>query len=196
MRAAAWHPVTAPSMEPLTVDELKGHLRISANDEDALIEAYALAARSWCEEYLGRALITQTWQAWYGAWPRDGVLDLPRPPLQSVTWVRWTDEAGVQQTLSTAVYRVVTASEPGRIVLAPGAGWPSETLDAGLPIVVQFVCGYGAAEAVPAGAMQAMRWLVGHMMENREAVTMAALSPQQVPMTARWALDPHRFRYG
>jgi hypothetical protein len=48
---------------------------------------------------------------------------------------------------------------------------------------------------VPAPVRQAMRWLVGHMMENREAVSMTNVPPQVMPMSVRWALDPLRFRY-
>jgi hypothetical protein len=33
------------------------------------------------------------------------------------------------------------------------------------------------------------------MMENREALTIANTFPAAVPMTAQWALDPHRYRY-
>ncbi len=200
MKTAAWTQVTGPVAEPLSLEEIKEHLRVDAADEDALIADYIAAARGAAEAYTGRAFVTQTWQAHFTGWPADGVLELPLPPLQSVAWVKYTPVlagggAGVLTTLSASVYRVVTALEPGCVVLAPNQSWPSETLDAGLPVVVQFVCGYGAAAAVPAGVKQALRWLVGHMSENREAVTMATSSPQQVPMSARWALDPHRFRY-
>jgi uncharacterized phiE125 gp8 family phage protein len=195
MKTAAWTQVTGPVSEPLSLEEMKEHLRVDAADEDALLSEYITAARGAAELYTGRAFVTQTWQAHFAGWPADGVLELPLPPLQSVAWVKYTTEAGVLTTLSASVYRVVTACEPGCILLAPNQSWPSVTLDAGLPVVVQFVCGYGAAAAVPAGLKQAMRWLAGHMTENREAVTMATSTPQQVPMSARWAMDPHRFRY-
>lgn len=196
MKAAGWVQVTGPLAEPLSVGEAKEHLRVETDAEDALLADYITAARSWCEEYLGRALVTQTWQAHFAAWPRDGVLELPMPPLQSVAQVQYTTEAGVLTTLAASVYRVVAAHEPAMLVVAPGKDWPSETLDTGLPIVVEYVCGYATPAAVPATVKQAMRWLVGHMAENREAVTMATSSPQQVPMTVRWALDPLRVRYG
>lgn len=195
MKAAGWALITQAAQEPLSVEEAKEHLRVEVDAEDALIADYIAAARAWAEEYTGRALVTQTWQAHFAGWPADGVLELPKPPLQSVTWVKYTTDDGVTRTLGTSVYRVVTGREPGSVVLAPDQGWPSETLDAGLPVAVEFVCGYGAADAVPAGIRQALRWLVGHMTENREAVTMGTTSPQRVPMSAQWALDPHRCRY-
>lgn len=195
MKATAWQQVTGPTLEPLSVPELKEHLRVSVDDEDALISDYAGAAREWCEMYLNRALVTQTWDVHFSGWPCDGVLELPNPPLQSVTTIKYTPQGAAQLTLSSSVYTVVTATDPGMVHLAYNQEWPSVTLDAGLPVVVRMVCGYGSAAAVPAGAKQAMRWLVGHMFENREAVTMANVPPQLLPMSARWALDPLRFRY-
>lgn len=194
MKAEAWQLVTGPASEPLGLAEAKRHLRVDGDDEDVLILEYASAARAWCEEYLGRALATQTWDAWFSAWPEARGFELPLPPLASVTSVKYTLEGQAQATLATSVYSAITAEEPGRVVLKYDQDWPDGTLDAGLPIVVRFVCGYGPG-AAPTPIKQALRWLVGHMHENREAVTVGSLAPQQVPMTARWSLDPYRVRY-
>ena len=103
------------------------------------------------------------------------------PPLQSVTWVQYATEAKELLMLDADAYRVVTSREPGVVLLAPGRSWPAEALDVGLPVAVQFVCGYGAPQAVPDGIKQAIRWLTGHMHENREAVVMGTSMPQKVP---------------
>lgn len=171
---------------------MKEHLRVSVDDEDLLLDGYIAAAREWCEAYTGRALVTQTWDAWYACWPTDDVFELPLPPLQSVTSVKYTLEGQAQATLSSSMYTVLTQVEPGRALLAYNQSWPSGSLAVGLPVVVRFVAGYGAA---PAAVKQAMRWLVGHMMENREAVTTMNVPPVVLPMGVRWALDPLRYRY-
>ncbi len=198
MKAEAWTLVTGPAEGPLTVDEVKEHLRVDAADEETLLDAYLAAATGWAESYTGRALVTQTWDVYYARWPGPEGFELPLPPLQSVTSIQYTPEGGAPATLAAGVYQVVAAREPGRVLPAHGQEWPAEPLQpaAALPIVVRMVCGYGAAGTVPAGIRQGIRWLVGHMMENREAVTMGSLMPQQVPMTARWALDPYRVWYG
>ena len=195
MKAEAWTLVTAAAEEPLNLAEMKEHLRVDASDEDALIADYVMAARAWAETYTGRALVTQTWEAHYRCWPGSEGFVLPLPPLASVTSIKYTPEGAAQATLATSVYQVITQEEPGRIILKWDQEWPSEALDVGLPIVVRYVCGYGAAAAVPAGIKQGIRWLVGHYHENRETVTMANVMPQVVPMTARWALDPYRLHY-
>lgn len=195
MKAAAYKIATPPVLEPLTLDELKEHLRVSGTDEDVLIGDYLAAARGWAEEYTGRALLTQTWDVYFRAWPGLRGFELPMPPLQSVTHIKYTPEGAAQETLSASTYQVLTMTEPARVVLAYNQEWPIETLDAGLPIVVRIVCGWTTTASVPAGIRQGIRWLVGHMHEHREAVAMANVPPQQVPMTARWALDPYRIHY-
>lgn len=198
MKAAAWQRVTEATTATgaaLSVPELTEHLRTDDASEEMLIETYARAAGGWIEEYTGRALLTQTWDVWFDCWPTDGKLELPCPPLQSVTHVKYTPAGGAQATLSPALYQVLTQVEPAQIVLAYGEAWPSGTLDAGLPVVVRMVCGWTTAEAIPEPIRQALRWLVGHMHENREAVSMANVPPQLTPMSVLWALGPYRLRY-
>ena len=59
--------VTAPAAEPVTLAEIKEHLRVDSDLEDALISALITAARQWAETYQGRAYITQTWNFLVGS---------------------------------------------------------------------------------------------------------------------------------
>lgn len=42
--------------EPLTLDEAKAQLRVTGDDDDALIEAAIADARGWIENYTGRTI--------------------------------------------------------------------------------------------------------------------------------------------
>ena len=176
----SWTLVTPPTEEPVTLAEIKDHLRISGTAEDSLLTLYAQMAREAVENECWRALLPQTWVLYLTSWPTDGIIALPRPPLQSVTSVVYTDEAGAAHTFAAANYRVDTASEPGRIVLAPDAAWPSDALDSGYPIAVTFVAGYADASAVPGMAKAAILLQIGEIYANREAAitgTIVAVSP-------------------
>ena len=192
MKAAGWMLVTAPTVEPLSVLSAREHLRVDTDEEDFLIVDYITTARMQCEELTSRAFLTQTWDAAFTGWPGAEGFILPRPPLASVTSIQYTTADGTVHTLSANVYQVITATEPGRVILAHDQQWPSETLDAGLPIVIRYVCGTAAATAWQA---QAVRWLVGHMYENREAVIMGTAMPQKVPFSIQWLLTPYRVWY-
>lgn len=184
--------VTGPAVEPLTTAEAKTHLRVDASSEDTLIDAYVAAARAFYEDAAWRALITQTWALRLEQWPEGDSLVLPKPPLQSVTSVVYTDSDGASHTMSSSDY-VVYPQDPGRIWLAYGASWPTATLRPGPSIVITFVAGYGDADDVPEIDKQAIRLLVGHFYENREEVmAVPGISLAQLPLAARSIIHMRR----
>jgi uncharacterized phiE125 gp8 family phage protein len=175
--------ITGPDGEPMDVDFVKLHSRVGGDVEDSLIDFWIRAARRHVENILWRALITQTLELTLHAWPRRNEIQLPRPPLVSVTSVKTTDSAGVEATWPATKYQVITQGSPGRIVPAYGESWPSTTLRAANGIAVRYVAGYGDADDVPEQYKQAMLLLIGHWYENREAVVVGAgLAATPLPM--------------
>lgn len=169
---------TAPATEPLSTTEAKLHLRVDHSDEDTLIANLIEAARQTIEERTGRALITQTWALSLDTLPYgERELFLPRPPLQSVTHLKYYDTDGNQQTWTNTNYIVSTSYQPGRLSLAYNISWPSiqYRVDA---IDIRYVAGYGAASAIPEGLRQAMLLLVGHWYTNREAVVIGTITAE------------------
>lgn len=176
--AGATKLITGPATEPVTLDEAKQHLRVDHDDEDELIAELIVAARMHVENVTWRALVTQTWECAFPAWPRPegsrGRLELPYAPLQSVTSVKYTDSDAVTTTVASTVYEVDTYATPGVVVPKAGQSWPSFTPSAINAVTVRYVCGYGTAAAVPGLLKAAIKLLVGHWYENREATVVAA----------------------
>jgi uncharacterized phiE125 gp8 family phage protein len=182
--------ITAPAVEPVTLPEAKAHLRVLHSAEDTLIEGLVKAARIHIEATTGRALVTQTWDFWLPAFPVSGVVELPKPPLQTVTWVKYRDLDGVEQTLDAADYLVVAPGLIGTVELAPDADWPA-TQTRQQAIAVRFVAGYGAAaDSVPADLRAALLLMAEHLYYNRGAVTAENL--KATPMGVDALLGPHR----
>jgi uncharacterized phiE125 gp8 family phage protein len=184
--------ITAPSVEPITIDEAKLHIRSHADiiQEDDAIDAFIKAAREAGESFTNRAFVTQTWKAFFDYFPCWEV-ELPNPPLQSVTHVKYIDGAGVLVTLvANTDYVVDTTSEPGRIYPAYGKTWPS-TRSVPKAVEIQFVCGYGGPEQVPASIKTAMKQLIASFDANRETVIVGQ-NAFEVPHTMSWLLYPHR----
>ena len=184
--------VTPPSEEPITLDEVRDHLRIDDTGQDATITGYLVAARTLAELWCRRALITQTRDLWLETWPWADRIDIPNPPLQSVTWVKYYDTASVAYTMSTDDYLVNSHQEPGQVVLGYGKSWPSATLRPGPAINVRYVCGFGTPSQVPAIYKQGILLIVGHFFENREEVSPANVRLQQMPLAARVLLTIDR----
>lgn len=166
--------ITPPMGEPVSVPELRAHLRIDHGDEDALLAVYAAAACMDIEETCNRALVSRTLETTLDRWPSGNAIALPRPPLVSVTSVTITNELGVSRVWSSADYLVDKDSEPGRIVLKTGVSWPSDTLAPVNGIRIRWVAGYGDADDVPALLAMGLRLLAGEYFENRESLVVGA----------------------
>ena len=157
--------VTAAAGEPLTLDDVKGHLKITSTDQDGEIVGWITAAREWAETRTGRALITQTWDLKLDGFPVDGgPITVPKPPLISVTSITYVDTNGVTQTWSSALYTVDAPTGPqarsGQIWPAYNESYPGTRAQVNA-VTVRFVCGYGAvADLVPASIRSAMKILI------------------------------------
>ena len=155
MRPMSLQVITQPASEPVTVAEAKLHCRVDIDDLDASFTGWIAAARAAAETATQRRLITQTVEAKYADWPANGYgFWLPGPPLASVTYVKYYGADGTEQTLSTDVYEVDTASEPGQVVLKPGQSWPTLYGDKANPIRVRYVAGYSDATTMAAALPQ------------------------------------------
>lgn len=170
--------VTPPASEPVTLSEAKAQLSVTSSAHDTRITSLITTARRQVERYLKRALITQTWKVYYNCF--HAVMELPYPPLQSVTHVKYYDDSGTLQTLSSDLYWEDLASEPGKIVRKYDAVYPE--LLAGRPnaVEIQYVAGYGDADDVPEEIRHAILMLVTDYFDNRGEVVVGSMA-QRIP---------------
>lgn len=192
----AYKLITAPSSEPVSLAEAKLHLKLDADTtDDTLITALISAARDRCEQYCNRAFITQTWEVTLNEFPeeedvQDAVIYLEKPPIASITSIKYYDTEGVLQTLPSSVYALDENAEPGTVYLKYGQVWPF-TYEVQNAVTVRFVCGWTSAANVPAGIKAAMLLLIGHLYAHREAVNFGNIVTE-VPLGMEYLLDPYR----
>jgi uncharacterized phiE125 gp8 family phage protein len=133
-----------------------------------------VTARETGEGATGRAYQAQTWKWVLDGFPCAAFIELPKPPLQSVTHVKYRDTDGVQQTWDASNYVVDAPAGPrcarGRISLAHGVSWPATYGQAG-DVEIQFVCGYGDASSdVPSRLRSAMLLEIETLYAHRGSV--------------------------
>jgi len=157
----------AEAVEPVTLTEAKAHLRIDADitTYDQLVTDLIVAARDRAELETNRQLLTAGYQLVMDAFPC-GPIELPRPPLQSVTAVTYVDAGGLTQTWSSSLYQQLAPRGPfaGRGLLMPVYGeiYPVTRPETLAAVTVAFTAGYGlAATTVPRSIRQACLLMIG-----------------------------------
>jgi len=169
--------VTAPTARVVELSDMKAHLRVDYDDEDTLITALEAAAVAHFDGWrgiMGRAIMPQTWSQEFSGWGRHKLL---LPDASSVSAVGILD--GVESPITeTDIY--VSTTMGGQFVTVSGGDADAVriTYEAALP-----------AEQLPAVQM-AVKLLVGHWYENREAATETALSA--APMAVQALIAPLR----
>lgn len=164
--------VTPPSAPVVSLGDLKAFLRVDHNDEDLVIQSLHDAAVAHLDGWrgvLGRAIRSQVWRVTVEG---PGPHLLPMPDVTAVTATAGGNPVAVAEALT---FRGVEVN------------LPEGTVDA----VVTFTCEMPAQQR--AAAETAVKLLVGHWYEHREAVvtgTIATELPMAVDMLVgalRWA---------
>ena len=68
--------ITGPALEPVSLADVKAHLRVDTDDEDALLTAAIVSARVHVEAVTRRVLIEQSWRVYLDRWPRKRIVTL------------------------------------------------------------------------------------------------------------------------
>ncbi len=125
--------VTAATTTPVSLTQVKQHLGISSNYDDARLMSYLEAAISLVENETNLCLCPQTWTEVYALFPHGKPIETRRAPIASITSLTYYDETNTQQTLveGTDYYALLPYKAPA--VLTPiGTGadlwidWPTE----------------------------------------------------------------------
>jgi uncharacterized phiE125 gp8 family phage protein len=172
--------VTPPSGEVLSLDEAKHQCQLELTDDahDAFLIGAIAAAVDAAEDRTGLQFLPATWMRTLDRWPCERWIELPRPPLISVTSITYVDLAGVTQTFAASNYVVDAPAgrtvRRGRVGLKSGVVYPSAQAELNA-IRVTYLAGYANADQVPARLKQGMKMLIGHWFANRETVMVGTI---------------------
>lgn len=183
---------TAPAAEPVTLTELKAHLRIDYTEEDTLLATYLQAAREICESLTGRRMMTRTEKLLLDFFPEGDTIIIPAAPVTAVGSIVTKDEDDDSTAFASSNYIVDTSGPVAKIVLKTDCSWP--TLDTNAKpvnaIEIPFTSGYATIGAVPERMKLAVKLLAGHYFENREDTS--PLTIKAVPNGVLAILTPLR----
>ena len=182
--------ITAPASTPVSLAEAKSYLRILDSNSDTLVTSLIAAATAYLDGpngYLGRAIISQTWELYLDDF--SSAIRIPLRPVSSVTSVKYYDTANVLQTITSTNYAVDLTSHDQWIVPVTGYSWPAVTTGIN-NVVIRFIAGDAAAsEAVKV----AIYMLIAQWFDMPEASSEKPYS--EMPHAIKAVLAGHR-HYG
>lgn len=179
----------------VTVAEHKDWSRIKGTANDAEIARMIPGATRYAEDWMHRALVTQTWQIGFDSFPfgffsipdTPQIIELPYSKVISLEEVKvFFDDDTDDDTLKD-LFQLDKNSEPGRIILKPSKNWPSglRQIDA---VSITYKSGFGLAAAVPQAIKDAIHYLVADRFENRESYRKEAVNT--IPRGAEGLMMP------
>lgn len=175
---------TPPTSEPITLEQAKEHCQVEGDEYDDVLNAYIAAARAAVESLTGMQMLTATYQVGFAKFPRGnlGRLHLPRRPATAVTSVTYYDTNNTQQTLSTSLWDLVTATPRSYLIPAWQQTWPEVRDQPGAEnVTVTFTAGYSAAASVPKEIINATKMLIRDLYDNPGAQQDPAMVLQANP---------------
>ena len=182
------HLLTAPTVEPVTLDEAKLAARISGTTAfDALVPALIVAARQLAEQQTGRRLMAQTWRTEQTDWPAaDQVLHVHQATAAAVSY--WNGSAWV--TMAGGTFVAFGLGNGTALAPALTTSWPTLGDIAGGPRVrIDLTAGAADAADVPECVKLYIKALVAHWVDNPSAA--AAGNTAEAPFLGL-LLDPAR----
>lgn len=214
--AFALKQTTPPASEPVSLADMKLHLRVDIDDDDALVQALISASRERAEDFTGRCFVPQTWtfgldrfpgyhhisaapsradhdcHGWDGMaqWNRSQTITIPRSPLIAITGIAYVDQSTLESiTLDPSAYEIDTLSEPARLKPVYGANWPVALPDMN-SVLITFTAGYTGT--IPATIIAAIKLICGALYNNRESFVIGQGSAVEIPYAAETLLTPYR----
>lgn len=149
---------------PVSLADMKVHLRVDGTTEDGYITALILAGVDFIERETGVDYNQATWDLSLEDFPT--TIELIKRPVASVTHVKYYNTANVLTTLDANKYHVVLPTNTtGFICPVYTQVWPSVYTrpDA---VQVRYVTG----GVYPTAFLQCLRLVVGAWYESREAI--------------------------
>lgn len=176
---------TSPASEPLSLSEVKKHLRLddSCTDEDDFLNSLITVARESVENYTNLLIGSQKWVMYQDFVAEQ--IELNKLPVISIDSFEYIDEDGDTQTMSdfTTIHEDIE-SYPARLQIEE----LPDLYEYGYnKVIINFTAGL---IDIPKALTQAMLLMIGHWYENRQDVV-TGTQVNEVPETSKFLMDSY-----
>jgi uncharacterized phiE125 gp8 family phage protein len=179
-----WKVITPPQITPVTLEEVKAHLKVTGTDEDSLLTIYVEAATNAAQAYTNIRFINTDIEEVFEDFHEMTYLRFPTQAIESIEYDASDDTV---KTVDTDIYVLNTYTEPQVLLRQSGKMWPTDLAEKRMRIRVRYTAGFGEQTThVPSDIRSAILLIVGHLYENRED------SVSALPKASTRLLEPWR----
>ena len=172
------------ALPAVPICELKAQSYIDDDSFDDLLSAYEQAACEYVETFTRRKITQKQFNIYLGRFPEAGQFYFPFGPIASIESVHQLDDAGTWIEVDSSIYRLGRGDVVNQSIYLNGSNsWPALLSSGGDLVRISFT----TSPTAPKAALQAVRLLVAHWWENREAST--SLNIKDVPMGVEMLLQ-------
>lgn len=180
--------IDPPTVDPVSLAEVKTHLRVDHNDDDTLINVLIAAATDHLDGYggiLGKCLMRQKWRISADRFISQDIR-IPFSEIVSVE-VKYINSTQQELVLAPADYELLEDSLGAFIHLSPA--FPNVDLaNTQDPAWVEVTLGAEEVAEVPDSIIVAMKMMIAHWYEHRSGESLNRGLPPGVEIM----LAPHR----
>ena len=176
------------SPPPVTLDEVKTHLRVDGDALDSVLSPLIEAATDFVERETRQTLRPTSFRLYLDGFPAEREIKLPRLPLVSVDAVRYV-ASGIERTLHPIAYAAdPSGSKPGRLALGYDQSWPVADR---VPSAAYIDFTAGHAGNCPATLKTLVAMVAGHYLEHPEAAVDRRI--EAVPLAVESIINLHAY---
>ena len=189
--------IVAPTVEPISMATARLHLRLDtsgsppSHPDDSLVSSLITAVRQNAEDHTGLKIAPGTYESKADSF-EDFEVGLQTWPVTAVSSVSYVDLDGNAQTLASSEYTLDTFTRPARLKA-------TTTFPAAKEVTIRFTAGFTDGQSpnpypMPKPLESAMLLMIGHLYDNREAVSMD--QSYERPLGATYLMNLYRINLG
>lgn len=168
--------VTPPASEPLSLDDVKSFLRVTHDDDNAVILSMITSARQTAELYCRRSFLRTAWKLYVRTATYEDIR-IPHGPVQEITQVVSVSHGDPAETVIDSVAYVFSPAFQCLHFKTPRSDDE---------IRIDYIAGYGdAAEDVPEPLREGMRIHIAALYEGH-------VSGATIPNGAKYRYNSYR----
>lgn len=168
MSRAKYKLKTAPSIIPISLNELKRNLHImeADTDQDTYLGEIISGVVDIVQTDIGRQLCLATYTAYFDFYPAGDELELELGPVSGISSVKYyPDDATVPTTVIASDYQLDNAELTARLRFLNSFSPDTDRMNA---VEIEFTTGWGSANDVPRGIKDALLLLCSDRYLNPE----------------------------